>query len=145
MGGTLSDRCLNEWVDGSMLSVTAGKPQGPQGPGTLRSWLWACNVSSQPLVSLHPSSHSLPPFPSLLPFPAIRPLALRWWLELVQSSTFRPWRLHLQTSWSTLWVRQGHVTTLTNQLRAEMMCVMSMWDHEEPACDLQLVTVKVRV
>ena len=70
------------------------------------------NLSSQPPVSLHPSSHSLPPLPPLLPFPAIRPSALRWWLELVQGSTFRP---HGWPSWSTLWVRQGHVTSLTNQ------------------------------
>ena len=37
------------------------------------------------------------------------------------------------------------MTSLTNPSRAEMMCIMSKWEHEEPACDLQLVPVKVRV
>lgn len=37
------------------------------------------------------------------------------------------------------------MTALTNPSRAEMMCVMSKWEHEEPACDLQLVAMKVRV
>ena len=86
--------------------------------------------------------HSLPSFPALLPLPATRPLAPWWSLELLQCSAFRP-RGWISLSTLLCLCRLGHVTALTNQSRVKVRRVTSTWGREEPACDLQLVTVKV--
>lgn len=120
-------------VQGRELHRTLG------GLGTAAGCLWSCKVCYLclcPHVPSWASPFSAASFPPPLSLPATRPSAPKVVIRAIPLSRAHDW-ISLPTLFE---VMQGHVTAVTNKMRAEVLYIMSLWKLYKPVCDLHTVS-----